>query len=88
MRKVNAIATKITTDKNALSFQQSKFKFHFGVSKKDPKYCEKGILGWYLLLGYKGRRARMDIFLKVIFCCVHTFSLADFVGKISGVEGN
>lgn len=57
MRKVNAIATKIITDKNALSFQQSKFTFYF-VSKKDPKYCEKGILGWYLLLGYKRQKGQ------------------------------
>lgn len=58
MRNVNAITTKITTDKNALSFQQSKFTLYFDVSKKDPKCCEKGILGRCLFLGYKRRKGQ------------------------------
>lgn len=57
---MNVIGTKITTDKNAFSFQKSKFTLYFGVSKKGPKYYEKGILGWYFL-GTKGRRAKMDL---------------------------
>lgn len=58
MRNVNAIAIKITTDKNALFFQQSKFTFYFGVSKKYHKYCEKGMLGWSLLLGCKRQKGQ------------------------------
>lgn len=64
MRKVNAIATKITTDKNAFFFQQSKFTLYFGVSKKDAKYYEKGILSWYLLLRYKRQKGQDGSFLR------------------------